>query len=379
MNVDSLRKKLTASESEGVCLRRNEVSDLQARDINLKNDGTANKSRGVRRKRMELRRGNSIHKGKSAGDGLVSTSHDVALKKRRSEVRNAHDFGGFRYGKIAHLGRRREMEDAVAVELGFLKKDGQSYDFYGVYDGHGGARVAGACSEMMHEFLANALEDESGAEIGWEKVMTTAFKDMDAEVNKNGADVEAMGSTAVVTVVGEEVLVVANCGDSRVVICRGGVAVQLSDDHKPDRPDEQERIEVLGGKVINWNGARVLGVLATSRSIEGDHYLKPYVISNPEVKIINRTSTDEFLILASDGLWDVVPNELACRVTRRCLDGRVKSSSLISRVIDKDIEEGDQFDKTNENRGLEAAAVLAELAMTKGSTDNVSVIVVDVS
>lgn len=129
---------------------------------------------------------------------------------------------------------------------------------------------------------------------------------------------------------------------------------------QPDRADELERIEGCGGKVINWNGNRVLGVLATSRSI-GDDYLKPYVITDPEVKIVKRTKSDEFLILASDGLWDVISNELACRVARRCLEGRLRKSSGCTRG----------------GRAAEAAAVLAELAMARGSYDNISVIVVD--
>ncbi|KAF9613665.1 hypothetical protein IFM89_009553 [Coptis chinensis] len=67
---------------------------------------------------------------------------------------------------------------------------------------------------------------------------------------------------------------------------------------KPDRPDEMEGVEVVGGRVINWNGYRVLGVLATSRSIE--------------ISITEHTEKDEFVILASDGLWDAMSNEMAC-------------------------------------------------------------------
>ncbi|MBA0872966.1 hypothetical protein Goshw_024350 [Gossypium schwendimanii] len=135
----------------------------------------------------------------------------------------------------------------------------------------------------------------------------------------------------------------------------------LSFDHKPDRPDELERVEAAGGRVINWNGYRVLGVLATSRSI-GDQYLKPFVICKPEVTVREVTNGDEFLILASDGLWDVVSNEVACRVVRRCLNGQIRSKTA---------------DVLNQNRASEAAAVLVELAMSRGSKDNISVIVVE--
>ena len=59
----------------------------------------------------------------------------------------------------------------------------------------------------------------------------------------------------------------------------------------------------------------------------GDQYLKPFVISKPEVTVSKRTENDEFLILASDGLWDVVSNEVACQIGRRCLSGRIRRKS----------------------------------------------------
>lgn len=120
-----------------------------------------------------------------------------------------------------------------------------------------------------------------------------------------------VGSTAVVALVGRRRVWVANCGDSRAVLSRGGRAVQLTDDHKPDREDEavsvqrggvmgilslmpslppsllspppQARVVQAGGQVLNWNGHRVMGILAMSRAI-GDHGLRPFVIPDPEVR-----------------------------------------------------------------------------------------------
>jgi hypothetical protein len=86
----------------------------------------------------------------------------------------------------------------------------------------------------------------------------------------------------------------------------------------------------------------------------GDHYLRPYVISKPEVTVTKRTDKDEFLVLASDGLWDVISNEVACQVVKRCLDGRMRRNSV-------EIE--------NESGAAQAAAVLAKLAMARGCKD----------
>ncbi|EYU23361.1 hypothetical protein MIMGU_mgv1a025914mg [Erythranthe guttata] len=77
----------------------------------------------------------------------------------------------------------------------------------------------------------------------------------------------------------------------------------------------------------------------------GDEYLKPYVTSVPEVTVVSRSSSDEFLLIATDGLFDVVSNEVACRLVKRCLNCRRGAS--------------------------EAATLLAELAIAKGSGDNI--------
>ena len=86
-------------------------------------------------------------------------------------------------------------------------------------------------------------------------------------------------------------------------------AIALSEDHKPNTESERTRIENDGGVVI-WAGTwRVGGVLAVSRAF-GDRPLKKYVISTPDVHEESMTGDDEVLILASDGLWDVVSNKV---------------------------------------------------------------------
>ncbi|CAL9057475.1 unnamed protein product [Musa banksii] len=184
----------------------------------------------------------------------------------------------------------------------------------------------------MHEVVAEEIStSRPGSDPEWCAVMERSFARMDATT---GASLRVsaptcrcelqtprcnhVGSTAVVAVVGPDRIVVANCGDSRAVLCHDGAPVPLSTDHKPDRPDELRRIEAAGGRIIYWDGARVLGVLAMSRAI-GDNYLKPYVISEPEVTVTEREEGDECLLLASDGLWDVVSNEGACGIARTCL------------------------------------------------------------
>ncbi|KAI7751796.1 hypothetical protein M8C21_024741, partial [Ambrosia artemisiifolia] len=188
-----------------------------------------------------------------------------------------------RFGLKVVCGRRRDLEDAVAVKPSFCKVNSPSCDdlhFYGVYDGHGCSHVAMKCKERMHEIVKEDVENYEEV-IDWKELMVKCFSKMDKDVtemsnNATSSDCrcelqtpqcDAVGSTAVVAVVAPDKIVVSNCGDSRAVLCRNGVAIPLSTDHKPDRPDELERIEKAGGRVLFWHGARVLGVLAMSRAI----------------------------------------------------------------------------------------------------------------
>lgn len=169
----------------------------------------------------------SDHHQKHSENGR-SCSYVDELKK---ETENLRSIRRYSHGSISLIGGRREMEDALSVKLDLLT----NYDFFGVYDGHGGSHVAHACRDLLHNLLMEVIleEDVKLEEINWRKVMRRSFYKMDEEVNKmNVAEVATIGSTAVVAVVGEEEVIVANCGDSRAVLSRGGVALPLSNDHK---------------------------------------------------------------------------------------------------------------------------------------------------
>ncbi|KAJ6330337.1 hypothetical protein OIU76_009031 [Salix suchowensis] len=303
------------------------------------------------------------------------------------------------WGFTSVCGRRPEMEDAAATVPYFLKfpiqmligdrlLDGmskclphQNAHFFGVYDGHGGSQVANYCHDRIHsalseeiEMVKNGLSDGSikdSCQEQWKKVFTNCFLKVDSEVGGNAGTEpvapETVGSTAVVAIICSSHIIVANCGDSRAVLCRGKEPMALSVDHKPNREDEYARIEAAGGKVIQWNGHRVFGVLAMSRSI-GDRYLKPWIIPEPEVMFIPRAKEDECLILASDGLWDVMSNEEACDLARkRILVWHKKNGVALSSSRSEGIDLAAQA----------AAEYLSNRALQKGSKDNITVIVVD--
>ncbi|CAH3836211.1 protein phosphatase 1L [Pieris brassicae] len=131
------------------------------------------------------------------------------------------------------------------------------------------------------------------------------------------------GTTALIAVLEDNNLIVANVGDSRGVMCDSrGNAIPVSFDHKPQQVREQKRIEAAGG-YIAFNGVwRVAGILATSRAM-GDYPLKDknFVIANPDILTFNlEDHKPMFLVLASDGLWDTFSNEEAVKFIKERLD-----------------------------------------------------------
>ncbi|KAL9311014.1 putative protein phosphatase 2C 14 [Arabidopsis thaliana] len=214
-------------------------------------------------------------------------------------------FGGNGFGVVSRNGKKKFMEDThriVPCLVGNSKKS-----FFGVYDGHGGAKAAEFVAENLHKYVVEMMENCKGKE---EKVeaFKAAFLRTDRDFLEKGV---VSGACCVTALIQDQEMIVSNLGDCRAVLCRAGVAEALTDDHKPGRDDEKERIESQGGYVDNHQGAwRVQGILAVSRSI-GDAHLKKWVVAEPETKVLELEQDMEFLVLASDGLWDVVSNQEA--------------------------------------------------------------------
>ena len=122
------------------------------------------------------------------------------------------------------------------------------------------------------------------------------------------------GTTAVVAVISGDKLICANAGDSRCVLGRSGTAVDMSIDHKPDMEEERNRIYGAGAVIVE---GRVNGNINLSRSIGDLEYkenpnLPPEqqaVTAFPEIKEQTLGPNDDFIIIACDGIWDVLTSQ----------------------------------------------------------------------
>ncbi|XP_059304899.1 probable protein phosphatase 2C 75 isoform X1 [Lycium ferocissimum] len=360
------------------------------------------KCRKRRQRRIQIMRRQQPKLLLLSSGGSISSSY---LGQRKMETM---------VGAMSVSGRQRVMEDAISIRTNLCSPEINRWrplDFFAIYDGHGGSHVnptvASLCSERMHILLGEELMrvrnnvDMSGScssrgrrqplggqrvEEAWKRVLTGCFSRIDEMASCTCSECGSVGyrcgcppdelgltgSTAVVAVLTNETIIVANCGDSRAVLSRRGSAIPLSYDHKPDRQEERSRIESCGGRVLFADGARVEGILGMSRAI-GDRYLKPYVTSEPEITFTKREAEDECLILASDGLWDVISSEMACEVARECLREEDPAGDHSFSPLVEGVAEGALFS----SRSASAAALLTRLALGRNSYDNISVIVVD--
>lgn len=243
-------------------------------------------------------------------------------------------------GYSSFRGKRASMEDFFDVKT--CKINGQTVCLFGIFDGHGGSRAAEYLKENLFKNLMNHPEFLTNTKVA----ISETYQQTDSDFLESGKDTfRDDGSTASTAVLVGNHLYVANVGDSRTVISKLGKAIPLSEDHKPNRSDERKRIENAGG-VVMWAGTwRVGGVLAMSRAF-GNRMLKQFVVAEPEIQEQELDEEFELLVLASDGLWDVVPNEDAVTLA------------------------------LSEQEPELAARKLIETAFSRGSADNITCIVV---
>lgn len=207
---------------------------------------------------------------------------------------------------------RRTMEDTHVFMHDFGGVQGQTY--MAVFDGHAGKFAAEWCRDHLHEYVAAEMAARPDAAIP--EVFNAAFLEADDELTRAAqSNTTRSGCTAVVALVRDEsageatqrMLYVANVGDARAVLRRGASAIRLSYDHKGSDALEIERVMEQGGFI---HANRVNGVLAVTRSL-GDHLMKDYVMGTPFTSAVRLTPEDSLLVMACDGLWDIVSDQLA--------------------------------------------------------------------
>ena len=271
--------------------------------------------------------------------------------------------------------------------------------FYGVFDGHGGRQAAIYTRDHLFTFLCAELEQGKQATealreafLQTDKTFIAACRGDDKEgdskdeqtekespataptaastsaaaptashvpppintspsasaiPSSSSLDHDTSGTTAVAILVchSTHMLYVAHVGDSRAILLSASGVSPLTNDHKADRPDEVERIRAAGGFVVH---KRVMGELAISRAIGDMDFKRPsssepgfnFVVADPEVGERAVREEEDVLLLACDGLYDVMTNEKVAEYVRQALSesgGSVQrvAESIVSHAIEK--------------------------------------------
>ncbi|KAK6275353.1 hypothetical protein POUND7_005062 [Theobroma cacao] len=301
------------------------------------------------------------------------------------------DVAGIRWGSTSVQGRREEMEDNLVI-----RSDGlDGFSFAAVFDGHGGVSsvefLRDGSDESRDELYKECITALQGGFLlnggdfnAIRKALTKAFENADKKLlnwlETIGEGDDESGSTATVMLIGNEVLFISHVGDSCVVLSRAGKVEVLTDSHRPYGSNEtslQEirRIREAGGWIVN---GRICGDIAVSRAF-GDTRFKTkknemlkkgveerrwsekfisrivfngdLVIASPDTFKVALGSGAEFILSASDGLWDYINSSDAVAFVRNQL---------------------------REHGNVQVACdALAQAALDQGSEDNISIIIAD--
>ncbi|RNA34283.1 phosphatase 1B isoform X2, partial [Brachionus plicatilis] len=327
------------------------------------------------------------------------------LDKPKTDKSNESGEGNqLRYGVAAMQGWRIDMEDSHSSVVSVARDGLDACSFFAVFDGHAGATVSKRSSQQLlncildadkhlfanlahlyknpHTNTANtatnqppsALSSPSSssdsvnnrAEFDGDKLdkqlraaIRAGFLNLDEQLRRSlEADCcdDKSGTTAVASLITPSHIYLINCGDSRAILVSDNQIVLGTSDHKPINPVERERIQNAGGSVMIQR--RVNGSLAVSRAlgdyeyknVEGRGPCEQLVSPEPEIYARPRTDQDEFIVLACDGIWDVISNE----DLKDYVHSRLKVTNDLVKI-------------SNE---------ILDMCLNKGSRDNMSIIIV---
>lgn len=299
------------------------------------------------------------------------------MKSGDAAIRTINGAPVLHFGVAEDQGKREYMEDRSCIINDFRPlgtadhPDNATTTLSGVFDGHLSAKAAEMAANNLHEHLAK--EDgylkaiKRGGEINQEAIslaLRRAFQLCDDEIVEmsKAEDNWKGGSTACIALTIDRDLFVAHVGDSGAFCIRDGAARRLTIDHKPTNPAEQKRIANAGGK-INQTLDRVYSaeagtMLAMSRAL-GDANFKEgegsaFVSNRPDVRHLLLTEADTAVVIASDGLTDVMSDQDAAEI-----------------ILEFTQEKG-----SIDGAAQRAADALVKSALERGTSDNVTALVI---
>lgn len=227
----------------------------------------------------------------------------------------------YQVGHYECLGKRKTMEDSTVI-IGNLPID--SYIYFAIFDGHGGLKASQYAARNVHESFKNHFIANQDSDI---------LKALDQGVQEvNNYLIQqwpSQGSAVGIIIISDEKVYSYNIGDVRaVMVYPDGDVERISHDHRANDPEEEKIIESLGGKVID---DRLQGVFEVSRTL-GDGQFKQYICTEPFTSVKERVDGAK-IILACDGVWDVMNDQTAAIIAQQNDDPKVAATEIVDQAI----------------------------------------------
>ncbi|XP_074589163.1 putative protein phosphatase 2C 33 [Curcuma longa] len=249
------------------------------------------------------------------------------------------------HGPYGHMVAKR-VRDILPLKL--------TSSLEGSINNSGNINPEASSTLSLHEELKDSIDFENNGECSQmlkrlEIPLLKSFKIVDRELRQyNDIDCSYSGTTAVTLIKQGDELVIGNVGDSRAVLGTRDqnnslIAVQLTVDLKPNLPGEAERIRKCRGRVFAlreepevarvWLPDKDMPGLAMARAL-GDFILKDYGLSSvPEISYRHITERDEFVVLATDGVWDVLSNQQVVDIVASAPDRSSAAHLLVESAV----------------------------------------------
>jgi len=266
----------------------------------------------------------------SLGNNLVS---DWAVK---GDINKA----GLRRGKKSSISAswkgtgktKYQMEDVNLIEIPFNEDNNKA--LYCIFDGHAGKKAADAAKKYFPKELSKILSKKPSSTTDFNDVWPVVYSSVDQKMKKFEYE-GATSTTLLLWRVNEDRYIqAANVGDSTAFLYRNGKPLCLTEDHRPTIKKERDRITSMG--IHLENGQTRLNGLAVSRAL-GDHFPKEMnsgLISEPYVSpVYTITKEDSHIVIASDGLWDVVASTYVYELIKNLQTAQEMASALLKQAL----------------------------------------------
>ena len=313
--------------------------------IILKNCNNNFFNRNIRLQRNKINKSN-IKNGSLEGDKKILNPKDFLLNEQNKIVNTAPEnkiqLKDYFHREEVNSQIKDSMEDFILVKHPFISIEKNNISIFSIFDGHGGDFVAKYLKENFATFLEDSIKVNYS--LNFRGILNTTFQSIDKSLEKY-EQAENCGSTAVVVVVNNNNIYCANVGDSKCFYLNKNNVVQLTEDHNCKNEKEKEELKKKGILIFQ---NRVFGSLSLTRTMGDLEFKREGVTCIPYIKKIFLDEDDvNYIVIASDGIWDVVNEEKLFEIYKG---------------LKKGISE-------------EFCNLLVDYAMNNGSGDNISCIV----